>query len=421
MDSSLRAAMSTISRLHGFRPLTLLVLGDPRADLCRSLSAMGHDVWCCPDDQRSLHGSHESEIAASLDDIVGSSHQWDAVLAIEGFQRMQGVRTPQALGTALSFLATSAHHVLLEAPRHKLAPDLHDLGPYRLDLLADSFDYLSELPSLGQVSGVQERPLIHASNAGLLLGSAWIPTDSLIPTDERTRSDRRYQRTFTYEESIVKVVAASPDYAERNEAAAEADFLMQASDDLIRGLALPRVDHVHQGRAVTTLIRSAVPGEALHPTTLQDGFQQFEAVIDVACLWAKNKMFHNDLRPWNLLWDGHHMHLIDYADAGVHDLDVQDLPQILCLAATLAALATSEIRWGNFFLEDAVKALEKVVDVGDPRWYTIPWLTLPTWAGDIKKALSQLVQPNAREIITTVLGAMPTHEFTRSRLRPGVS
>ncbi len=132
-------------------------------------------------------------------------------------------------------------------------------------------------------------------------------------------------------------------------------------------------------------------------------------------------MFHNDFRPWNLLWDGYKMHLIDYADAGVHDLDVQDLPQILSLAATLAALATSDIRWGEHFRADTGKILEEIVDVGDPHWYTVPWLTLPTWAGDIKKGLSQLVQPTAREVIATVLEAMPTVEVAGSRLSPGVS
>ena len=78
--------------------------------------------------------------------------------------------------------------------------------------------------------------------------------------------------------------------------------------------------------------------------------------------WASAGLFHNDLRPWNLIWSGTDARLIDFADAGALDADVTYLPQAISLAGLIAWLLGMNFTTGPDFAAEVRAAAERVLE-----------------------------------------------------------
>jgi len=179
----------------------------------------------------------------------------------------------------------------------------------------------------------------------------------------------------------------------------EAAFLDGVDERVRDSLGLPTVLSLRRGRAVTTLVREDLVGG---PPPEVD--QQLTAIVDVAARYAALGLFHNDFRPWNLLWDGDRATMLDFSDTSSLDDDVRDLPQVLALAGTLAAVATPEIRWGDVFHVDLLDLADRcgLFDAGpSERLFGDPWLRLPSRRDGIAVHSGM----SAEQIVRTVLEA----------------
>lgn len=418
MKVGLPHQVETVAQALGLRPeARILVLGDPAADLCAALASHGYRVDCCPDLQRTRRSRHVNIIAQDIAELLDYAAPWELVIGVDGFRRIQQTHTLTSLDHLLCWLAGQTTAAILEAPRTPLAPDLHDLGPYRVEELLTSFAFVSELEGGNPRQQEACRPLVLASNQGMLHEGEWIPRESLstlglsTPADESTVRTYRLQPTSIRPEAAVKIECASSDYFERCEASAEALFLQSVDARVRQALGLPRLRSWHHGRAVSTVIRDWVPGVPLTSADCRTGRISTSDVIGCASEWAQVGLFHNDLRPWNLLWNGSSVTAIDYAEASSWDNDVQDLPQILALAGTLAALVTEDIPWGSAFL---AAVLDTAAHAGIfDRWPVesqlhAPWLNLPQSAEDVALAVSCLSTPTAQDVMSTVVDTLMT-------------
>lgn len=256
-----------------------------------------------------------------------------------------------------------------------LAPDLNNLGPFEVRAMLGGFEYLSE-PALDLPT-----PLVLASDHHLLAGGEWFAAADLDRIDDADAdADLRTVRTYRAPgDRIVKVECASEDYLERSQVLAEAVFLGRADARLRERLGLPRVRDLGRGRAVVSLVRDRVEG-ATHPDPGSPVMDAMSAILDLVSDFAGARIFHNDLRPWNIVWEGARARLVDFGDSSGWDEDVRDLPQVLALAGTLAAVATTEIRGGEHFHHDVLHVARQSGALD--RWpvasqFTDPWLMLP--------------------------------------------
>jgi hypothetical protein len=395
------AWLELVERLPVTAGRRALVLGDAEAHVCHELAGAGWDVSCCPDSQRGRGPSeHVDARFERVADLVASSEELDVVVATDGWRRLRDTNRAEAVGELLEWVRRNARVAVVEAPRQYVAPDLHDLGPFAtLDLLG-RFRFLAEVPD-DDAALAPRTPLVTASDRYLLADGAWIEAGDAERLDADPQGGPwRPVRTFRVPHGrIVKVECTSEDYFERTQLLGEASFLGDVDERVRAELGLPRLVSLVRGRAVTTLIREDL---AAGPAPTVD--DQLAAVVDLAARYAAHGLFHNDVRPWNLLWDGGRARLIDFTETSGHDDDVRDLPQVLALAGTLAAIATDEIGWGDPFHTD-------VLDLADrtgllERWplerqLRDPWLALP----DRRDRIVARGGMSAEEILRGVLEA----------------
>ncbi len=360
-------------------PLSVLIVGDPTGRMRDALLKERITCTACPPliellrNGKGLAAQHGSPSSNQVD----SSEQFDLVLALDGWSRLLDVTQASVRDEALAWLADHCTFMLTRAVRRAIAPDLNEFGPYDVHSILRRFAYVSELPE-ARDEGDPFPPLLMASNWFMRVGQDWIQKADLERIGNQADGQGEYSaRTFILTSgAVVKVDYVSPDYFERSQVIGEAAFLAGATPAHRRALQLPEVRYLDQGRAVVTLVRDQVPGDAAPEI---DPVSQVHAVVEEARRYSSLGVFHNDLRPWNLLWNSGRAHLIDYADAADEDLDVRDLPQVLALAGTCAALLTQEIRAGVHFHHDvlSISAQSGLLQRWPlPRQFGSPWLRL---------------------------------------------
>jgi len=406
MTSDLVTAIDRIASACSFGSAPrALIIGDASAEMCTALARLGFVVDCCPDLQTVADARHVNERFRDLDSLHLHEQAWDLAVAVDGFRRVQRVHRPEELSRFLTLLADQASATIVEAPRTPLAPDLHDLGPYVVRDFLTGFRFVSELHDHVSLSD-RPRPILVASNAGLLLDGAWIPGQELEALDRGRTHDESAVSTYRRGEHIIKIERASRDYFERCEASSEARFLTAVDTHTREALGLPHVLSWCQGRAVSTVVREWVPGRPVEPAACRPHGLPLAALVDFCSRMATTGLFHNDLRPWNLLWTGSSFTAVDYADAAFDDRDVQDLPQILAFAGTIAGLVSEELSWGSAFHEELL-GLVSHEGISD-RWpfeeqRGAPWRSLPAAATRLVETLSQIEDQDAGRIVSVVV------------------
>ncbi len=388
--------------------LRVLVLFDPDATICRMLAAAGDDVACCPDRQRGHQGGygHVSEVCDDATSLLALDGRWDLVVAAEGWVRFRAVHSRAEADWILEWVRTHSDLAIIEAPRRVLAPDLNNLGAFEVHRILGGFQFHSELELSASADAAPAPPLILASDHWLLVGDEWFEAKDLIQFDaDSVDTEWKTVRTFAAPgDRIVKVECVSEDYFERSQVLAEAVFLDHVGTELRESLGLPGVHSLARGRAVISLVRDRVAGIALRSVSPDEVALMQAAIVDISVNFAQAGIFHNDLRPWNVVWDGEYAAFIDFGDSSSRDDDVRGLPQILALAGTLAALATTEIRGGEDFHEDLLGVAQRAGILS--RWplsqqFTEPWLALPS----ARARLLLTRGMDAADIIETVLSA----------------
>ncbi len=364
--------------------LAVLVLFDPAATTCHRLSQLGDTVACVPDLQGPLGdpAGHAEIVCAGVEDLVREDREWDLAILTTGFSRYLAVNTEAAVNGLVTWLRSHAEVVIFEAPRNIIDPVLNDLGPYASHPVLSHFTFLGELAD--EIGESAQTPLILASDHHLFTGDGWVSRADVVDLDTRDWTEARDSGRWTLharDDLVVKVECVSEDYFDRCQATAEHAFLTSVPPSLRESLRLPAPLSLNRGRSVVTIVREHVPGIQARAGDRETARRVMEGVLDLASRYAEASLFHNDLRPWNVLWDGESASFIDFADASNVDEDVHDLPQILALAGTLASIAGHGPREGEGFREDVLQIADEsgalsVVPLNN--LYGAPWLALAT-------------------------------------------
>jgi len=335
----------------------VLVLFDPIGEICSNIRELGLVPVCVPDRQSGInpervHGRVEHNY---ISELVKRDCSFKLAVAAPGMQRFFEVTNPSSRNGFTSWLRRCTGITLASAPR--LHPWLiaNELGPYRLRDEFGEFTYLSELDSSGT------EPIIALSENYLWDGDRWYSDHELteIKSNDFHKGSNcslatpagQGVRTFRFSDTkVIKYEVASPDYFERSQVMGEANFLQSLGKSVAQELGTPRLLSHVPGRVVVGLSREYLKGEVLGPQHAGSSDESVASLFTLATSFAEQGYFHNDIRPWNVIWQRGNAKFIDFADTARQDLDTQGIPNLVALYGT--ALYVKGITPRGFVLDE---------------------------------------------------------------------
>lgn len=212
----------------------------------------------------------------------------------------------------------------------------------------DFFNYQHQISMFGTHLSSVERPLFFASNTYWNIGNEYGVIDSFSRRSHQLdmlyhNNNRRY---YFSGDNIIKIFINRTDYDNWTELNEEYKFLQSP----IEGYRAPKLVNYGSNNGESWLVRKVMPGELLLNIIMDgrnyDDEHVIEQVLQQLSLLEEKSLYHNDLRPWNLLLteDGE-ISIIDYGSISNLILDGDDLyGQMLSLFVLLREIASHKVR-----------------------------------------------------------------------------
>lgn len=278
--------------------------------------------------------------------------------------------------------------------------------------------YMGEIGWFLQHSRGYKRPLIITSDKYVLNGETLyeIKQSGSFTKHPFTDENTLRRKSFNLGDVIIKTELHPLDLGEGSEIFAEAQFLKNISRRLSKILRLPKIKYVNNGRLMSQFGRTSIPGqridEILNSENYEDVLRHF---IHLCAELAHNGIFPNDLRPWNILWDGKRCNFIDFASTDKYDRDVLGLPQVLCFLATAHYIRKGQSGEQAWELDSSFKLLNTVPSIflnQRTLLYDFSWKTvvsdkkylLSLDYSSLERSFSSIVDKTLQEAETRLLG-----------------
>lgn len=332
---------------QGFFSLNLASLGalvtgvdysQPNIDVCNKLAAENTNL-----EIKFLLGSIETIVEEKID-----FGEYDLVLGLSVFHHLvfeHGVEFVLHLFEVLSKkIETGIFEFALDSEPLYWAESQH-AEPREF---IEYFNYQHQLSMYGTHLSAVERPLFFASNKYWNIDSDYGVIDHF--SKQSHQLDESYhngnRRYYFSGDKIIKIFINSSNYDDWTELNNEYNFLLSP----VEGYRTPEIIHYGSNTGESWLVRKIIPGTLLLDKLI--GKEDFDDLLvieqvlqQLACL-ERNGLYHNDLRPWNILigQDGN-VYIIDYGSISDLILDGDDLyGQMLSLFILIREIACHEVR-----------------------------------------------------------------------------
>lgn len=164
------------------------------------------------------------------------------------------------------------------------------------------------------------------------------------PFSDGTENNRR---TINLGEKILKFEFREGIQENRVSILGEKRFLESKRIIEMNEILFPRVISANIGEYVSQFSRETVEGIRLDlALNSQNSNEILGKFASLTVSLAKSGIFPNDLRPWNIIWDGETCKLIDFSSSNFFDDDESGIPQFISFLATVEF-----IKLGNFKAE----------------------------------------------------------------------
>ena len=209
-------------------------------------------------------------------------------------------------------------------PLNIYLPSQKDLDFYR------NYDYVIESAKVRINFNSPEYPLLYTSKILLLINRRFYNKDlaKIILS-----AGSIFSRVYLIKNQLYKVGVSNSN----SDSSVEKEFQFLTDLKLIMKIQLriPRKVVYNKGLTFDLLQRKKIKGMDLNKIeTIQDPHKVLKDFIRLCRKFSKARIYHNDLRPWNVLWDGKKCVFIDFENSSRYDQDVQNFPQILFFFAT---------------------------------------------------------------------------------------
>lgn len=193
-----------------------------------------------------------------------------------------------------------------------------------------------------------ERPLFFASNKYWHIENMYGVIDSYMQRSHQLDNfyhgnNRRY---FFSEDKTIKIFLDNESNTNHKELLNESLFL----EKKVEGFRAARLISYGSFEHESWMVRTTIPGKLLLDILINnesyDDEKVISGVLEQVCVLEKNGLYHNDLRPWNILiGDDGLVYLIDYGSISPQVLDGDDLyGQLLSFFILIKEIAQHRIR-----------------------------------------------------------------------------
>jgi hypothetical protein len=193
-----------------------------------------------------------------------------------------------------------------------------------------NYDYVMEVARVKLNINSSQYPLVYTSKSVLLMNCKFYRNNhgKIIKNNGSI-----YSRIYFHKNKLQKVCLSN----KQGYSSVESEYLFLSNLKFKEKIILrtPRKMLLNQGLMFDSFQRKKLNGVDLHQIEcINDSHKILEEFIKLCKKFSKFGLYHNDIRPWNILWDGKKCVFIDFENSSRYDQDVQNFPQILFFFAT---------------------------------------------------------------------------------------
>jgi tRNA A-37 threonylcarbamoyl transferase component Bud32 len=335
------------------RKLRILDIGASQGYFSVALAKSGHHVVSIELDSlnsefiRSLSDFHSvSENVkvintSILDYIKGdNSEKYDLVICLSVIHHIYHINKASAaqevIGWVQSHSLTAIYELALTEEKYMYWSKSQPKNIWR-DFL--TYYFAQELGWFATHLGTSKRPLIFFSSQYIMdLDNKIYSIDEITIFEAHKWSDfnQKYRRSFLLDNRIYKLQFHLPN--EETETQLEYKFLLNFGINSYNFNFSKLEPKILFGSVASTFIsRNFIEGERVDLMDLSKvkRVEVASNLIQRVQQLSELKLFHNDLRPWNLLWTGSTLQFIDFGDIHSEFKDVNQMPLDLVLILNL--------------------------------------------------------------------------------------
>jgi len=302
------------------------------------------------------------------------------------------IKSNERIELYLTEIRSNYSAAFLPIPRRVSRPEFDYKSEYASRELLGSFNFFHEI-----VADEFSNPIVFVSDTYCLESGRFSKSQSVRSLSKAglKRSNTSTRTWIGSDRLLHKIELASLDFFDRSQVANEATFLKSIQFDHPLTHAFPKIKYFSAGHVVVELAREVLPGEQISDRDKGD-LNLITSFHSVCVLYSKNGLFHNDLRPWNLLVDEHSVRLIDFGNVSTRDQDVTGLPQVVAYIGTILCLM-GKLQVSPTQFESVV---HNIVDVkmSHEQWSEL-WLNLPRTLSLPRNTMSESPNEIARRLI----------------------
>jgi hypothetical protein len=390
--------------------LNILILGSTHYDLGIALADYGHKItfltWDIDDhkklkasiDKSKLYNQISNQII-NLKTIESLTEtKYDILFCLIPMYRMLTDLNFIKQKVFFEYILKNINTALWLIPRNdeRNPLDIYLQSQKDLDFYIN-YDYVFELARVKIAFNSVEYPILYTSKTILLINSRFYKNDF-------GRSIRNagsiFSRVYLIKNKLYKVSLLNSD----GYSTVSREFKFLSNLRLIDKIKLriPIKVVLNKGLVFDSLQRKNINGIGLHEIkTISDSDKILKEFIKLCRKFSKAKIYHNDIRPWNILWNGKKCVFIDFENSSRYDQDVSNFPQILLFFAIANYIKKSDrIKiWG---IEDIIQQNSEYLYSNEARklfynsWEKISIVSINELLAidycDVKTGFKQLIQ-----------------------------
>ena len=318
--------------------LNILILGSTHYDLGIALADFGHKItfitWDI-DDHKKLKvlikkSKFDSQISNQLINLEAieslTETKYDVLLSLTPLYRLLTDLNRNKQRAFFEYVLKNIDSAiwLLPVNDERNPLDIYLPDQRKLDFFIN-YNYVAELAKVNINFNSAEYPIIYTSKVFLLINSKFYKNDfvTVIPN-----SGSVFSRVYLVKNKLYKVTFSNSN----GDSSSAKEFKFLSNVRLMNRIKLrtPIKVSLNKGLIFDTSKRKKINGiDLIKIKATSDSHKILKEFIQLCRKFSKARIYHNDMRPWNILWNGKKCVFIDFEYSSKYDQDTSNYPQIL--------------------------------------------------------------------------------------------
>jgi predicted Ser/Thr protein kinase len=318
--------------------LNILILGPTHYNLGIALADYGHKItfitWDI-DDHKNLKvlikkSKFDSQISNQLINLKAfeslTETKYDVLLSLTSFYRLLTDLNFDKQEVFFEYVLKNIDSAIWLLPKNDERNPLDIYLPNQRELdFYVNYDYVAELASVKINFNSAEYPILYTSNVLLFIDSKFYKNTFVNVIHN---SGSVFSRVYFVKNKLYKVTFSNSN----GDSSAAKEFKFLSNFRLMNKIKLrtPIKVSLNKGLIFDISKRKKINGIDLSEIkTIGDSHKILKEFIQLCRKFSKAKIYHNDMRPWNILWNGKKCVFIDFEYSSKYDQDSSNYPQIL--------------------------------------------------------------------------------------------